>query len=109
MIATRAKKKRLHHGGLKGIPSAGTSKCEGEPAGHLLRSLFSEERLMSRFLTAMLSIAFLASATSGASAKMCRDAHGKFMKCPAPMMMKHKICRDKKGHFMKCPMMMHKM
>jgi hypothetical protein len=40
---------------------------------------------------------------------MCRDAHGKFMKCPAPMMMKHKMCRDKKGHFMKCPMMMHKM
>jgi len=64
---------------------------------------------MSRLLSAMLSIAFLASASSGASAKTCRDAHGKFMKCPAPMMMKHKMCRDKKGHFMKCPMMMHKM
>jgi hypothetical protein len=64
---------------------------------------------MSRLLTAMLSIAFLASATSGASAKMCRDKHGKFMKCPPPMMMSHKMCRDKKGHFMKCPSMMHHM
>ncbi len=61
---------------------------------------------MSRLLTAMLSIAFLASAGSGASAKTCRDAHGKFMKCKTMMMTKH--CRDKHGKFMKCPMM-HKM
>ena len=63
---------------------------------------------MSRLLSAMLSIAFLASSASLASAKTCRDAHGHFMKCK-PMTMKHKMCRDKMGHFMKCPSMMHHM
>ena len=63
---------------------------------------------MSRLFTAMLSLAFLASAASGASAKQCRDAHGHFMKCKTMMMKKQ--CRDKKGHFMKCDTgMMHHM
>ena len=40
-----------------------------------------------------------------ASAKQCRDAHGKFMKCPAPMSAPMTRCRDAKGKFMKCPAM----
>jgi hypothetical protein len=65
---------------------------------------------MSRFLSAALALAFVASLSLGADAKSCRDAKGKFVKCPpsamAPMPMKKK-CRDKKGHFIKCaPMKM---
>jgi len=37
-----------------------------------------------------------------ASAKQCRDAHGKFIKCPAPMAPATKHCRDSKGKFVKC-------
>jgi hypothetical protein len=39
-----------------------------------------------------------------ASAKQCRDAHGKFMKCPA-MAPAPKHCRDAKGKFVKCSTM----
>jgi hypothetical protein len=59
---------------------------------------------MSRFLSAALALAFVASLSLGADAKSCRDAKGKFVKCPPSAMapMKNKPCRDKKGHFMKC-------
>jgi hypothetical protein len=60
---------------------------------------------MQRFLTSVLTLVLAGSLVAGASAKPCRDAHGKFMKCkPAPMAMGHK-CRDKHGKFMKCPPM----
>jgi len=62
---------------------------------------------MSRFLSAALALAFVASLSLGADAKSCRDAKGKFVKCPPTAMgtmpMKKKPCRDKKGHFIKCP------
>jgi len=59
---------------------------------------------MSRFLSAALALAFVASLAIGADAKTCRDAKGHFVKCPPSAMapMKNKPCRDKKGHFMKC-------
>lgn len=46
-------------------------------------------------------LAALASAIAGsASAAPCRDAHGRFMKCPpAPA-----HCRDARGRFAKCGM-----
>ena len=64
---------------------------------------------MQRLLTSFLTLAFVAGASAGVSAKVCRDAHGHFMKCaPAPMMMKKKaMCRDAHGHFMKCAPMHH--
>jgi hypothetical protein len=58
---------------------------------------------MHRILTSVLALAFLTSTASVASAKMCRDSHGKFMKCKA-MMMHKKPCRDAHGKFMKCKM-----
>ena len=65
---------------------------------------------MNRLLTSFLTLALIAGAASGVSAKTCRDAHGHFMKCAAPMhhmMMKPKPCRDAHGHFMKCGSMHH--
>ncbi len=70
---------------------------------------------MKRLLSSALTLALFAALGGGAvSAKTCRDAHGKFMKCPSSSMMSghgmKKQCRDAKGHFMKChdDMMMHK-
>jgi hypothetical protein len=62
---------------------------------------------MSRFLSAALALAFVAALSLGADAKSCRDAKGKFVKCPPSAMapMKKKACHDKKGHFIKCPPM----
>jgi hypothetical protein len=47
-------------------------------------------------------------APSGAMAAQsgpCKDAAGKFMKCPAPAPVVAKVgpCKDAKGKFMKCP------
>ena len=72
---------------------------------------------MQRLLLSVMTFVLIAGLGSGAaSAKSCRDAHGKFVKCPtkmmAPKMMmgKPKPCRDAHGKFMKCktsPMMMN--
>ena len=45
-----------------------------------------------------LSAVSLLAASTPALAAPCKDAKGKFMKCPA----KPKVCRDAKGHFAKC-------
>lgn len=65
---------------------------------------------MARLLSAILAFAFALTLSSGmASAKTCRDAKGKFVKCPvataAPAMKaKPKSCKDPKtGKFVKCP------
>lgn len=69
---------------------------------------------MKRFLSSILSGAIiatfaLATVASPADAKACRDAKGKFAKCPPAMSMSmgtKKRCRDTKGHFVKCGSMM---
>jgi hypothetical protein len=61
--------------------------------------------MMGRLLTALFALSFTLGLGSVASAKQCRDAKGKFMKCKTAMTMSHKPCRDKKGKFMKCPPM----
>lgn len=38
-----------------------------------------------------------------AQAAPCKDAKGKFMKCPAAKPAPKKPCRDAKGKFIKCP------
>jgi hypothetical protein len=66
---------------------------------------------MNRLLTALMTFLFIATLGSGiASAKTCRDAKGKFVKCKTVMMAPApKRCRDAKGKFMKCkPMSMMK-
>jgi hypothetical protein len=55
---------------------------------------------LSRLLSSLAVLAFVASVGGGfADAKPCRDAHGKFMKCPV---VHAKRCRDKHGKFTKC-------
>lgn len=53
--------------------------------------------------SALLAVVALGAAAAPAYAAPCRDAHGKFVKCPttaaAP---KATRCRDVKGHFTKC-------
>jgi hypothetical protein len=57
---------------------------------------------MSRFFATVVACVLLSGFSTGiASAKPCRDAHGKFVKCPTM----HKQCRDAKGKFVKCPPM----
>ncbi|HEY0393018.1 MAG TPA: hypothetical protein VGD01_00860 [Candidatus Elarobacter sp.] len=61
---------------------------------------------MRRILAAAVALAFSLCLSTAADAKSCRDAKGKFVKCPPPMtnsmgMMK-KPCRDAKGKFIKC-------
>jgi hypothetical protein len=60
---------------------------------------------LNRLLSSLSALVFIATLGMGISdAKSCRDAHGKFIKCPAAhMMAAHKPCRDKHGKFVKCP------
>ncbi len=48
---------------------------------------------------AVLAFSF---AAFGASAAPCKDAKGKFTKCPAAAPMKPVKCKDAKGKFAKC-------
>ncbi len=60
---------------------------------------------MQRLFSSAIVFAFLATAGGAASAKACRDAKGKFVKCSAmtsSMKAKPMHCRDAKGKFMKC-------
>jgi hypothetical protein len=55
---------------------------------------------MRRFLSMAIAVVFLSGLGSDlASAAACRDAHGKFTKCPK---VAHKHCHDAKGKFTKC-------
>jgi hypothetical protein len=72
---------------------------------------------MGRFLSAILAVAFAVSLNSSFAfaasntiagpktmAKQCRDAKGKFTKCPPKVskMAPKPKCRDKMGKFVKC-------
>lgn len=60
---------------------------------------------MLRFFAAAITCVLISGFGGGiASAKQCRDAHGKFTKCPA-MAPASKRCRDAKGKFVKCSTM----
>ncbi len=54
---------------------------------------------MKKILFALSTLSLLA-ASGPALAAPCKDAKGKFVKCPTA---KPKVCRNAKGHFMKCP------
>ncbi len=62
---------------------------------------------MARLLTSVLGFLFAVTLCSGiASAKTCRDAKGKFIKCPTAVVTPApKRCRDAKGKFTKCKTM----
>ena len=52
---------------------------------------------MRKIALAIAAIGLVAGSTPSLGAP-CRDAKGKFIKCPA----KPKMCRNAKGHFAKC-------
>lgn len=59
---------------------------------------------MRKLMLALSAVSLLA-ATTPTLAAPCKDAKGKFMKCPAkapPKAAKPKQCRDAKGKFTKC-------
>lgn len=51
-------------------------------------------------ISILIAVAALAlsSGSAFAAGTQCRDARGKFIKCPAPAVQ----CRDAKGHYAKC-------
>lgn len=51
---------------------------------------------MKKFVIALTAVSLIAGASAPAFAAPCKDAKGKFVKCPA------KPCRDAKGHYVKC-------
>lgn len=53
---------------------------------------------MKKIVLAVSALSLLAGATPSFAAP-CKDAKGKFMKCPTA---KPKVCRNAKGHFTKC-------
>jgi hypothetical protein len=57
-----------------------------------------EERMKK--ITFALTALSLLTASSPSLAAACKDAKGKFVKCPPP---KAATCRNAKGHFIKCP------
>ncbi len=57
---------------------------------------------MLRFLIPALAATLLVAAPAAVQAAPCKDAKGKFIKCPPPPPAK-KVCKDAKGKFTKCP------
>jgi len=56
---------------------------------------------MKKIVFALSAVSLLA-ASAPSLAAPCKDAKGKFIKCPAKPA-KPKVCRNAKGHFIKCP------
>ena len=50
---------------------------------------------MKKLVLALSAFSLIAGSAPAMTAKPCKDAKGKFVKCP-------KQCRDSKGHFIKC-------
>ena len=60
---------------------------------------------MRRMAIALFAVASLAAAPVSLQAAPCKDAKGKFIKCPPPKHVapvKKGPCKDAKGKFMKC-------
>lgn len=57
---------------------------------------------MRKFLVAVSAVAMFATAVPATAAPSCRDAKGKFIKCPPKAAAAPKKCRDMKGRFAKC-------
>jgi hypothetical protein len=52
--------------------------------------------------TALLSLALMTGYAAPAYAAPCKDAKGKFVKCPPKAPVKKAPCKDAKGRFIKC-------
>jgi len=61
------------------------------------------KRLLSSAMAFLFVTALSIGVASASASKPCRDARGKFIKCPTTVMAPApKRCRDAKGKFMKC-------
>ena len=54
---------------------------------------------MKKFVFALTALSLVAGSAPSLAAP-CKDAKGKFIKCPVA---KPKVCRNAQGHFVKCP------
>lgn len=52
--------------------------------------------------TALLTLALTLGSAAPASAAPCKDAKGKFVKCPPKAPVKKAPCKDAKGRFTQC-------
>lgn len=57
---------------------------------------------MRRLIVSMFAAASLIAVPVAVNAAPCRDAKGKFIKCPQAKPAKKAPCRDAKGKFTKC-------
>jgi hypothetical protein len=72
------------------------------PPGFILPgSQVPREEDMKKFALAFAALSMLAGSAPSLAAP-CKDAKGKFVKCPKAKPAKAKTCRDSKGHFAKC-------
>ena len=55
-----------------------------------------------KLLSAILAATLVLGAAAPVAAAPCRDAKGKFIKCPEKAPAKKQICKDAKGKFAKC-------
>lgn len=53
-------------------------------------------------LSLLFAVALASSASVPLAAAPCRDAKGKFVKCPEKAPVKKQVCKDPKGKFAKC-------
>ncbi|MCW1984331.1 UNVERIFIED_ORG: Ni/Co efflux regulator RcnB [Sphingomonas sp. R1F5B] len=58
---------------------------------------------MRKIVIALAAVMAMAATPMAAQAAPCKDAKGKFIKCPAAKPAPKKPCRDAKGKFTKCP------
>ena len=56
---------------------------------------------MKKFVLALSALGLVAG-SAPALAAPCKDAKGKFVKCPTAHAAKPKLCRNAKGHFARC-------
>lgn len=57
---------------------------------------------MRKIIIALSALGLIAGSAPGIAAAPCRDAKGKFIKCPPKAPVKPTRCRDAKGHYVKC-------
>jgi len=57
---------------------------------------------MRKLIFGLVAAALVAGSTPSIAATPCRDAKGKFIKCPPKAPAKPTKCRDAKGKFAKC-------
>lgn len=58
--------------------------------------------MRNRFSACLIAFSLLTASAAPAMAAPCKDARGKFVKCPEKKPVKKAPCKDAKGKFVKC-------